>query len=81
MWECGEIAGIGPALEAGECESRGWMQAGAERLTRVDHHHRVARLNGVLAPWGSDHNLANAKNREFGAPRGRPLLCRDSPNS
>jgi hypothetical protein len=56
------------------------MEPSAERLTRIDHHHRVTWLGGMFTPWRSNHDPAEAKDRELGAPGGRPLLCRNAPN-
>ncbi len=71
---------VRPAVEAGERKARGWMEPSAERLTRINHHHGVTWLGGVLTPWRSNHDSAESKDGELGAPSGRPLLCRNAPH-
>ncbi len=56
------------------------MEPSAERLTRINHYHGVTWLGGVFTPWRPNHDPAEAKDRELGAPGGRPLLCRNAPN-
>jgi hypothetical protein len=56
------------------------MEPSAERLARIDHHHRIAWLSSVLTPRRSNHDSADAKDGELGAPGGRPLLFRNAPH-
>jgi hypothetical protein len=56
------------------------MEPSAERLAWINHHHCVAWLSGVFTPRRSNHDSADAKDGELGAPGGRPLLCRNAPH-
>jgi hypothetical protein len=78
--ECGEESRIRPTVQASERKARGWMEPSAERLTWINHHHCVAWLSGVFTPRRSNHDSADAKDGELGAPGGRPLLCRNAPH-
>jgi hypothetical protein len=78
--ECGKEPSIRPTVQTSKRKARGWMESGAECLTRIDHHHCVARLSGVFTPRWPNHDPAESKNGEFGAPGGGPLLCWNAPH-
>lgn len=79
-WECVKEACVRPALNPRECEARGWMQSGAERLARINRHHRIARGTRLLAPRWSNHDASNRCHGELGPPGRLPRLCGDRTN-
>jgi hypothetical protein len=71
---------VRPSLNPRKGEARGWMQSSAERLARINRHHRVARGNRLLTPRWSDHNAPDPRHWKFRAPGGLPLFCRNCTN-